>query len=955
MPQVLERTGSVLAERYVLERELGRGGMATVYLGRDLRHSRPVAVKILRPELAASLGPDRFLREIAFASRLTHPHILPLHDSGDAGGLLYYVMPYVEGESLRERLQREGSLPLEEAIRIAAEVGDALDFAHAQGIVHRDIKPGNILLEDGHAVVADFGIAKAISSAGAEEISSSGLAMGTPGYMSPEQIVASGPLDGRADLYSLGCVVYEMLAGQPPFVGATGQAVAARHLHETPASLRTVVPSLPESVELAVQSALEKDPERRFTTAAEFIEALGGLRVGPARRRAGAGVRKALVGLAAAVAVALAAGLVLRRPPARLDADRIVVYPVTAAPSARSGSVAPDEVTLALLASLNSTAAVAGLDGGRLGGGAWLSDDRDDSARQRLAYLHRAAFYVSARLLAADSLRLVLDLHDLRDRSVRQRVIGFGSDARGWSIGVRAALELLPLLIPSGDRPELPSLEGRTPQAMAAYFSGERAYRAAAFDDALQQFRAAVGADSSFALAALRGAAVASWSERPLEALEMASLAVRHEGALPPRLAQLAHGLKHLMAGQADSAVGRFERALALDPQSVEAWMGLAETYHHLLPRRPRLDSLAEDAYLRVRQLDRQFAPATFHLIEYAVRRGDVAGSGKLLEEFAVSRPDSAELGIAHLMLECVRGTMTSPRWRAAVVRSPSNVMAAGQLLSVAGLRQPRCAEAAFRAMLAFDTTTGGQLVRNRFGALFGLQGVLVARGRDADARVLLESDTLFNPGYRGDLYLMNAMAGGDFAVEADSVARSQLDRLRAEPSSVRAIDLWFLGSWEAHAGRGEVAAEIAESLQARNAAAGNRRDSLLAAGLEARVALARGDSSIALKLLLALAPTTEDGSAMVWSPWESLAGERLLLSQLQLARGEAAGGLETASIFDAPASITFLPYLPASLALRREAAERLGRGKLAHEFRRRQMLLAGDSTVAVARRDLTP
>ena len=180
MPQVLERVGSVLADRYVLERELGRGGMATVYLGRDLKQVRQVAVKVLRPELAAALGPDRFLREIAFASRLTHPHILPLHDSGDADGLLYYVMPFVAGESLRERLQREGPLPLDEVVRIAGEVAEALDFAHAQGIVHRDVKPGNILLQDGHAVVADFGIAKAITSAGGEETTSAGLAIGTP-------------------------------------------------------------------------------------------------------------------------------------------------------------------------------------------------------------------------------------------------------------------------------------------------------------------------------------------------------------------------------------------------------------------------------------------------------------------------------------------------------------------------------------------------------------------------------------------------------------------------------------------------------------------------------------------------------------------------------------------------------------------------------------------------------
>ena len=197
----------------------------------------------------------------------------------------------------------------------------------------------------------------------------------------------------------------------------------------------------------------------------------------------------------------------------------------------------------------------------------------------------------------------------------------------------------------------------------------------------------------------------------------MARVAVSREATLPPRLAHLAHGLEDLMAGRADSAVGRFRQALWLDPENVEAWMGLAETYHHLLPREPQLDSLAEDGYLRVRRLDPEFAPATFHLIEYAVRRGDVAESGRLLEEFAMRRPDSTELGSARLMLDCVRGEMDRSRWQSAVLRNPAHTLVAGQLLAVGGLRQPDCAEAAFRAMLAFDSTTGPQFARNRFGA----------------------------------------------------------------------------------------------------------------------------------------------------------------------------------------------------------------------------------------------
>jgi tetratricopeptide (TPR) repeat protein len=552
-------------------------------------------------------------------------------------------------------------------------------------------------------------------------------------------------------------------------------------------------------------------------------------------------------------------------------------------------------------------------------------------------------------LFAADSMHLALDVHNLQDGSVTHRMLGFAPGTNAWVMGVRAALEMLPVLIPTGGRPDLPSLQGRSPLAMAAYFRGEQAYRSAAFEDALKHFRTAVGSDSSFALAALRGAMVASWAERPMEALEMAQVAVSQAAALPPRLAHLAHALENLMAGRADSAVGRFRQALALDPENVEAWMGLAETFHHLLPREPQVDSLAEAAYLRVRQLDPEFAPATFHLIEYALRRGDVAESGRLLEEFARKRPDYAELGPTRLALDCVRGEMTQSRWQAMVLRSPVQVLAAGQMLALGGLRQPDCAGAAFDAILVFDTTTGPKRASNRFGALLGLQGVFVARGWDGAAKALLEADTLFDPRYRGELYVINAMAGAEFGKEAEAFARAQLDRFRREPSSLSPISLWVLGAWEAHTGREELSAEIAESLQARNAAAGTRRDSLLVASLDARVALARGDSTIALDRLRRLVPTAE-GQALVWNPWESLGGERLLLARLLLARGELQGALQVATYFDSPVPITYLTYLPASLALRVEAAERLGRRKLADQFRRRQALLAGDvpSTTAL-------
>jgi serine/threonine-protein kinase len=264
---VVTRLAAALADRYVIQREVGRGGMATVHLATDLRHRRPVAIKLLRPELSAALGPERFLREIEIAARLQHPHILPLYDSGDVDGLLFYVMPFIEEEALRERLLREKQLAIDEAVRIAAEVAEGLAYAHSQGVVHRDVKPANILFSGGHAVVADFGIARA-ASAVEDKLTATGLSVGTPAYMSPEQ--TEGEADARSDVYSLGCVMYEMLVGVPPFSGRTTQAIMARHAVDPVPSIRTVRATVPEPLEQAVRKALAKVPADRFATAMEF-------------------------------------------------------------------------------------------------------------------------------------------------------------------------------------------------------------------------------------------------------------------------------------------------------------------------------------------------------------------------------------------------------------------------------------------------------------------------------------------------------------------------------------------------------------------------------------------------------------------------------------------------------------------------------------------------------------
>ena len=274
------RLSNALASRYVIERELGAGGMATVYLSSDVKHGRMVAVKLLRPELAAALGRDRFLREIDTLGKLTHPHILPLHDSGTVDDdLCYFVMPYVEGESLRARLDREGQLPIDDAIRFAYEIADALDYAHGRGVIHRDIKPSNVMIEAGHAVLTDFGIALSTDGKRDERLTVAGHSLGTPEYMSPEQASSDKRIDGRADIYSLGCVLYEMLVGNPPFTGSNAYGILARHAVEPPPPIRVVRDTVSESLERICFRALAKSPADRWATAKDFIAELSGERM----------------------------------------------------------------------------------------------------------------------------------------------------------------------------------------------------------------------------------------------------------------------------------------------------------------------------------------------------------------------------------------------------------------------------------------------------------------------------------------------------------------------------------------------------------------------------------------------------------------------------------------------------------------------------------------------------
>jgi eukaryotic-like serine/threonine-protein kinase len=345
------RLTTVLADRYRIERELGAGGMATVYLAQDIKHDRKVAIKVLRPELAAVLGAERFLSEIKVTANLQHPNLLPLFDSGEGDGLLYYVMPFIEGETLRARLDREQQLPVDETVRLVALIAGALDFAHARGVIHRDLKPENILLQAGQPVIADFGIALAVSNAGGERVTQTGLSLGTPHYMSPEQAAGDRAVDARSDQYALAAVTYEMLTGEPPHTGATAQVIIARLMTETPRSIRSARPAVPTKVDAAAQRALSKAPADRFPTCGDFARALtadpSALVTSPQSR-----LRVAIGVLSATAIVASAVAWQRRMPAAGANLSSIAVLPFADGSAATSDAHLGDGIAETLISAL---------------------------------------------------------------------------------------------------------------------------------------------------------------------------------------------------------------------------------------------------------------------------------------------------------------------------------------------------------------------------------------------------------------------------------------------------------------------------------------------------------------------------------------------------------------------------------------------------------------------------
>ena len=615
MLDLLQRLRAELSDRYEIERELGSGGMAHVLLAQDLKHRRKVALKVLRPDLGSAVGADRFLREIEIAAQLSHPHIVPLHDSGNADGLLYYVMPFVEGESLRDRLVREKRIPVAEALGIAAEVADALAYAHSHGVMHRDIKPENILLTVGHAVVADFGIARAISVAGGEQLTSTGIAVGTVRYMSPEQVVGDPSIDGRSDVYSLGCVLYEMVTGETPFTGPSAQAIVARVLTEPAPTLTAERDGVPEEVQHVLAHALAKEREARFATAEEFAAALSSAtaavtaaHVGKTQaqpRTPGLSRRTILAIGSAVVIVGVALGWAATQSRARTrgapsPSNRIAVLPFAVHGGSQLLYLREGIVDL-LSRNLEGVEDLQSVDAGTVMS-ALRGNTRDPDAldaatgRALVTKMGAGAFVLGSVTSSGSRMRIQAALHSARGDDASGIVASVEGDTNQLlQLVDRLAADLLVKRRPGAAYrlTQTAALTTHSLPALKAFLNAEQQLRGRALDSAVAGYQRAIAEDSSFALAYYRLAVAAGWQERHALSSDAVTRGLRVRGRLTERDRRLMTAYAAFRKGDADDAERQYRAALEDFPDDLEAEFQLGDVLFQYNPLRgrPRLEA----------------------------------------------------------------------------------------------------------------------------------------------------------------------------------------------------------------------------------------------------------------------------------------------------------------------------------------------------------------------------
>jgi serine/threonine-protein kinase len=882
--------------------------MAIVFLATDLKHRRQVAIKVLRPELATVLGADRFLREIEIASSLNHPHILPLFDSGEADGLLYFVAPFIEGQSLRDRLNAEHQLPVEEAVELTRQVAAALAYAHGRGLLHRDIKPENILLAQGEAVVADFGIARAVEEAAERRLTQTGIVIGTPAYMSPEQGVG-GPVEARSDLYSLACVLYEMLAGQPPFTSLTAHALLAQHSLDQVPSLRAARPAVPAALEAVIARALAKLPADRFQSVAEFSAALGAATHAPtltvSRTRRG-GRRRALpVGLALAALAGLALWAWQRqasggRP--RLDPQLILVLPFQVAGAVDTTLVSPEGMVDLVATRLSGEAGPRAVYPGSavrawLQAGGTRSHELPVATALRVAaelgagqVLLGRAFGAPGRLELSGSLVRVG-----RGETVAAERVSGASDSLLPLLDQLLAKILLQTAGPGSRR--LDELTTDRLRALRPYLGGLEKYRRGQYREAARLFNQALDEDSAFALAGLALAAAENAVGRVGERERGVAIAWAHRARLsgPDRLFLAALvGPRYPGHSSLAEILAAWERAVDSLPDRWEVWYELADVLFHYGAFLGKPGSLqrATTAFQKVLEADSAFAPALEHLVDLALGAGDTS---------AVRR-----LGTRYLAVDSSGDHADYVRWRMALALGDSVLhrrvrlnfpgMDAELLDRIVGTAQLDGLglddAAAASAALFSQPRNEGDL----FVASVLTRNLLLNRGRPRAAAAVrvdqatgLPFDALFS--VIEALYWDGDTAAASAAVRRRARFADAPLAPAAAPDPSQALDICTVSLWHLAQGQYGTLDEAVKRLRRVKApldSYGTSPSPICAAILDAQLASVRRRPDAAATLdrldsIMLTGPTQ--------NPYQVLAGN-LTVARLRLANGDRAGAL---------------------------------------------------------------
>ncbi len=953
---------AIVGQTYELQRELGGGGMSRLFLATDRSLRRPVVIKVLPPERTSTVSAIRFQREIELAAQLQHPHILPIHAAGARDGLLYYVMPFVPGESLRHRLLRERRLPVADALRIVREVADALAYAHDLGVIHRDIKPENVLLTQGHALLADFGIARALaevrSAPGTESrLTDSGVAMGTPGYMAPEQVAGDTRVDGRADIYALGVVAYEMLAGTPPFTGPTAQAVITAHLTRTPPEVRWVRDDCPRHIADAIRTAMQKDPDLRFKTAGEFRDALDGIEVASGARGRGSIAARLLGHVAGAVRRLRTT----RASAPRADAPSVAVSPTTVAvfPFAVRGSARlsylGDGMVDLLSTRLDGAGELRSADPRAVLGMVAQQSARvldPGRAREIATQLGAGQFVLGTLLEAGGRVQVTASLYDRAGRPTASATVAAADEAGLFDLVDALAIQLLSS-DSGGTRTGLARLAAGTTwslPALKAYLEGERHFRQGRYTLARESLHRAVDADPGFSLAWYRLSVAAEWLiDRDLQD-HAAEQALRNSDRLPERERQLLQAFVAWRRGS-QRAESMYRAIIGTYPNDVEAWIQLAEVLFHYGPLCGKSIAHAREAWERVLAFEPEHLGALYHLTRIASVDGRRADLRLLTERVLSLSPQSERALEARALRAFSLGDVEEQEQVLGEVREASDGAALGIMRIVATYTDNLAGAAAVARVVTAETRSDEVATL----AHVSLAHIEVARGRWRAAAAELVEVERRDPAWaleaRG---LLATLPFTPWSAETLRQVRDDLLRWRAaeqprrtHPSLfVRAhnglhahIRAYLLAMLSVRLGETQAAERYASELDQLPGTPTHRAlGHASSEHVRAELSTARGDATEALDAL-ARAEVEVGYDSAITSPFYSRAAARFLRGALAETTGchdEAArwfASFGETSIYD-------LVYVAPALVRRGASLERLNQPEPAADAYRRALTL---------------